>query len=70
MFGSIWVKCFDGESENIYKLNNPNEALYISPKVWRSTFEHSENAVLLVLQSLEYNEHAYIREYKEFLEDI
>ncbi|MDU1538952.1 MAG: FdtA/QdtA family cupin domain-containing protein [Paeniclostridium sordellii] len=68
--GSIKVKCFNGENESIYKLTNPNEALYISPKVWRSTFEPSENTVLIALSSLEYNEDDYIRDYNEFLEVI
>ena len=68
--GSLKIRCFDGISENIYELNSPDEALYVSPKVWRTTFEHSSDAVLLVLSSLEYNESDYIREYNEFLEVV
>lgn len=66
--GSLKVKCFDGVNENIYELNSPDEALYISPKVWRRTFEHSSDVVLLVLSSLEHNENDYIRSYEEFIE--
>lgn len=66
--GSLKVKCFDGEKEEVFQLNNPEEALYIKPSVWRTTFEHSSDAVLLVLSSLEYDEQDYIREYDEFLE--
>lgn len=40
----------------VYKLNKPDKALYIASHVWRTTFEHSSDAVLLVLSSLEYNE--------------
>lgn len=68
--GSLKIKCFDGINENIYELNSPEQALYISPKVWRITFEHSSDSVLLVLSSLEYNEADYIREYDEFLEVV
>ena len=68
--GNLKIKCFDGISENIYELNSPYEALYISPKVWRTTFEHSPDAVLLVLSSLEYDENDYIRDYNEFLEVV
>lgn len=68
--GSIKISCFDGVKEIIYELNNPNEALYISPKIWRITFEHSLDAVLLVLSSLEYNEEDYIRDYDEFMEVV
>ena len=68
--GNLKIKCFDGIDENIYELNSPDEAIYISPKVWRTTFEHSSDAVLLVLSSLEYNELDYIRDYNEFLEVV
>lgn len=68
--GSLKIKCFDGNKEIIYELNNPNEALYIPPKVWRTTFEHSLDVVLLVLSSLEYDETDYIRDYNEFLEVV
>ena len=64
--GKLKIKCFDGIDTKIYELNSPNEALYISPKVWRTTFEHSSDAVLLVLSSLEYDEKDYIRNYENF----
>lgn len=64
--GSLKVKCFDGDTEIIYELNKPDEALYIAPHVWRTSFEYSPDAVLLVLSSLEYNEEDYIRDYDEF----
>ena len=65
--GSLKIKCFDGNKETIYELNSPNEALYVAPNIWRTTFEHSSNAVLLVLASLEYNVSDYIRDYNQFL---
>ena len=68
--GSLKVKCFDGENEMIYELNRPDEALYIAPHVWRTSFEHSPDAVLLVLSSLEYNEEDYIRDYDKFMEVV
>ena len=64
--GKLKIKCFDGINTKIYELNSPNEALYISPKIWRTTFEHSSHAVLLVLSSLEYDENDYIRDYDKF----
>lgn len=66
--GSLKIKCFNGENETIYELNKPDEALYIDPYIWRTSFEHSSDAVLLVLSSLEYNEDDYIRDYHKFLE--
>lgn len=68
--GSLKVKCFDGENEIVYKLNRPDEALYIESRVWRSTFEHSPDAVLLVLSSSEYNEEDYIRDYDKYMEVV
>ena len=68
--GSLKIKCFDSKKEEIYVLNNPDEALYIKPHIWRTTFDHSSDAVLLVLSSLEYNEQDYIRDYGEYLEVI
>ena len=68
--GSLKIRCFNGENEIIYELNKPDEALYIEPYVWRTTFEHSPDAVLLVLSSLEYNEEDYIRDYNEFEQRI
>lgn len=68
--GSLKIKCFDGKEENIYELNKCDEALYVSPKIWRTTFEHSLDAVLLVLSSLEYDEADYIRDYDKFMEVI
>ena len=64
--GSLKIKCFDGYKEEVYELNKPDEALYIAPHIWRTSFEHSPDAVLLVLSSLEYNEEDYIRDYDEF----
>ena len=68
--GSLKVKCFDGEKEVVYELNKPYEALYIEAHVWRTTFEHSSDSVLLVLSSLEYSEEDYIRNYDDFLDII
>ena len=66
--GNLKIKCFDGKEEKIYKLNSLDQALYVSPKVWRSTFEHSIDLVLLVLLSIEYNENDYMRDYDKFLD--
>ena len=68
--GSLKVKCFDGEKEVVYELNKYDEALYIDPHTWRTSFEHSQDAVLLALSSLEYNEKDYIRDYDKFMEVV
>ncbi|MDY2882890.1 MAG: FdtA/QdtA family cupin domain-containing protein [Romboutsia timonensis] len=68
--GNLKIKCSDKNNEAVYELNKPDEALYIAPNVWRITFEHSPDAVLLVLSSLEYKEEDYIRDYDKFLKLI
>ena len=68
--GSIKVSCFDGRNKIEYELNSPDEALYMDPNIWRETYNHSSNAVVLVLSSLEYDENDYIRDYNEFMEVV
>ena len=68
--GNLKIKCSDKNNEAVYELNKPDEALYIAPHVWRTAFEHSPDAVLVVLSSLEYNEEDYIRDYDKFLKLI
>ena len=68
--GSINRSCFDGKNKTEYELNSPDQALYMSPNIWRETYNHSSNAVDLVLSSLEYDENDYIRDYDEFMEVI
>lgn len=68
--GSLKIRVFNGENEDIYLLDKPNEALYIGPKIWRTTFEHSDDSVLLVLSSIEYDEQDYIRDFDTFMEVI
>lgn len=68
--GSLKIKCFDGYKEEVYELNKPDEALYIDSHIWRTTFEHSPDAVLVVLSSLEYNEEDYIRDYDKYMEVV
>ena len=64
------MKCFGDENEVVYELSQPDEALYIEPQVWKTSFEHFPDAVLLVLSSLEYNEKDYIRDYDKFMEVV
>lgn len=47
-----------------YRLDAPNLGLYIPPKVWALEYKHSQDAVLLVYASHEYDPDDYIRDYK------
>lgn len=68
--GRLKIKCSDKNNEAVYELNKPDEALYIAPHVWRTSFEHSPDSVLLVLSSLEYDEEDYIRDYDQYMEVV
>ena len=51
-------------------LDSPNKGLFIDKMIWREIYDFSEDCVLLVLASDYYDESDYIRDYKEFLNDI
>jgi mannose-6-phosphate isomerase-like protein (cupin superfamily) len=48
-----------------FRLEEPNEGLYIPPHVWH-TMQYSRSAVQLVLASSTYSELDYIRDYEKF----
>lgn len=61
----LTLENINGESFE-FLLDNPNKALYIPPKHWR-TIQFSDKSVLLCLASRKYDEKDYIREYNKFL---
>lgn len=61
--GSIKILVKTPYEEEIIELNDPSKGLYIGPMIWREMFDFSENSVLLVLASHEYDESDYIRDY-------
>ena len=56
------------EEENVL-LDDPTQALYIGPMVWREMYDFSPDAVLLVLASKHYNVDDYIRDYAQYERD-
>jgi acetyltransferase-like isoleucine patch superfamily enzyme/dTDP-4-dehydrorhamnose 3,5-epimerase-like enzyme len=65
--GSVSVVVDDGNSREELILNNPSIGLHLPPRVWRTLYKYSSDAVLLVLASSPYDPSDYIREYDEFL---
>ncbi len=61
--GTVKILVKTPYEEEIVELNDPSKGLYIGPMVWREMFDFSENSVLLVLASHEYDESDYIRDY-------
>jgi dTDP-4-dehydrorhamnose 3,5-epimerase-like enzyme len=65
--GHFSVTIKDGVDTSIIDLQSGQSMLYIPPLIWAEEKEFSEDAVMLVIASDEYDEEDYIRSYKEFL---
>ncbi len=65
--GSCTMMLDDGKEKKDFVLDKPDKALYIGPGIWREMYDFTEDAVLMVLASEEYDETDYIRDYDEFL---
>lgn len=65
--GSVSCVVDDGKGREEITLDSPEIALHIPPMVWGIQYKYSEDAVLLVLASEEYDADDYIRDYDEFL---
>lgn len=66
--GSIRVMLDDGQVRDEYILSSPKMGLLVPPLVWGVQYEYSEDAILLVVASHEYDDADYIRNYEEFIE--
>lgn len=65
--GSFEVTVDDGTSKESYFLNKPNVGLLLPAGFWRELQNFSSGAVCLVLNSGEFVEEDYIRDYADFL---
>lgn len=65
--GSFDVTLDDGNVKRTFSLNRPYQGLLVVPGIWRELNNFSSGSVCLVLASMEYDEHDYIREYHEFI---
>jgi len=64
--GSFDIFLYDGENRRTVSLNRPYLGLHIPPGIWAAEQSFSSGSICLVLASEIYNEHDYIRDYKEF----
>ena len=65
--GSFTVTLDDGSNQQDVFMNNPSEALYLPPGIWREIHNFSSGSICLVLASAEFSEADYIRDYSSFL---
>lgn len=69
--GKSKVRVKDGEgNEAVFSLNRPHTGIYLPTMVWKEMFDFSSDSVLLVLASEHYDPKEYIRDYKEFEDEI
>ncbi|MEE2672557.1 MAG: WxcM-like domain-containing protein [Myxococcota bacterium] len=68
--GSIACVVDDGSQREEILLDSPELAVHVPPMVWAVQYKYSEDAVLLVLASEEYDPKDYIRDYDEFLAEV
>ncbi|MGL6064751.1 MAG: sugar 3,4-ketoisomerase [Fusobacteriaceae bacterium] len=68
--GSCKVRVDDGINEEIITLDKPHEGIYLSKMVWKDMYEFSKDSILLVLSNYSYDSKEYVRDYKEFREEM
>lgn len=66
--GSFNVNITDGFAWRTFHLNRPYEGLYLPPGIWRTLDNFASGSVCMTLNSAQYDEDDYIREYHKFKE--
>ena len=66
--GSSKVRVDNGDESAVIELNRPRMGLYLSSMLWKDMYDFSEDSVLLVLASRQYDEKEYIRDYGTYLQ--
>lgn len=64
--GAFELVVNDGQSERVFRLDQPNQGLYFPPGLWRELRGFSGGAICLVLASHDYDENDYIHTYEMF----
>jgi len=65
--GSVRVLADDGTQRDEFLLDSPDLGLHLAPMTWGTQYQYSNDAVLLVFASEQYDAEEYIRDYEEFI---
>jgi dTDP-4-dehydrorhamnose 3,5-epimerase-like enzyme len=68
--GSVTVSVDDGKSRGSVVLESPSIGLHIPPLVWGTQYQFSNDAVLAVLASHNYDDSDYIRDYNAYIQIV
>ena len=69
-YGSIEIVLDDGVAEERILLDDPSKGLLVGNLVWRDMIWRKDDSILAVAASNYYDESDYIREYKDFLDEL
>lgn len=64
--GSVDAVAETSETRDVFQLDTPTQGLYIPPMTWGGQFNHSPDAILLVLASEPFDVEDYIHDYDIF----
>jgi hypothetical protein len=65
--GAFDIECDDGRAKRKFRLDSPDQGLYVGPMIWRRLSGFSRGSVCLVLASEVYDEGDYFRSYDDFI---
>ena len=68
--GSCNMIMDNGIEKQKVRIDKPNKGLIVPPMVWHEMHDFSEDCVMLVLASAQYDESDYIRSYDDFIKAI
>lgn len=68
--GSVRVLADDGHRREEFTLDSPELGIHLPPLTWGTQYRYSEDAVLIVFASEPYDADEYIRDYKQFLDEV
>jgi len=68
--GECEIICKDGKNKKTFKLNSPDQGLYLPSMIWSTQKFVQKNSFLLVLTDQKFTESDYIRDYSQFLKSI
>jgi carbonic anhydrase/acetyltransferase-like protein (isoleucine patch superfamily) len=66
--GALSVVADDGRRSQEVRLDQPTVGLFLPPRVWGIQYQFTEEAVLAVFASAQYDPDDYIRRYSDFLQ--
>ena len=68
--GSITIILDNGKDKEAITLNKPNQGLFLDAMMWHEMVAFKEGTVLLIVASDKYKEDDYIRNYRDYLEEV